>query len=70
MAGREEGNYCFVNAQVVPAGSPGKHRLIAMQGIASESDGGKVSGEFEYAAEEIFNYFWLVLFRFRERDAL
>jgi len=43
-----------------------------MQGIASENDGVTVmgSGEFEYAAEEIFNCFWLVLFHFRERDAL
>jgi hypothetical protein len=43
-----------------------------MQGVASENEGVTVvgSGEFGCAAEEIFNCFWLVLFHFRERDAL
>jgi hypothetical protein len=72
ITGRKEENYCFINVHAVSARHPGKHRLIAMQNIASENEGGTVMGslEFEYTAEEIFNWFWLVLFHFRERDAL
>jgi len=37
--GGGEKNYCFVNAQALAACLPAKHRLIAMQGIASKNDG-------------------------------
>jgi hypothetical protein len=57
----------FVNAQGVSVRPPGKHRLIAMQVIASENDGGTImgSGNFEYAAEKIFNLFLIGIISFQ-----
>jgi len=41
--------------------------LIAMQVIASENDGGTImgSGDFEYAAEKIFNLFLIGIISFQ-----